>query len=645
MNANRSMILWITILSLFSCDPESKKTTGQTNGDQGKTAEETRVKHPGIEYEDGPLPDPETVIAYAGDFKVTVADYAFASKLGLLYAPEGVTEVPPDKMALPHIHTTMTQSLLMHKVIEDEAKKKNIEITDVEIDEYIGKNPELKRFVDAPEKLKPFGIKVDDIKTMARTEITKQKFGEALLEKTTKEEVWNAYKMKMDRVTAMVASTRNLPSSSEISAFTEANREKIKKYFDDNAKKYRVPSRVKLNVVRPPSGVDATVEQLTNAANRLRKGDRPKDIAADMKWEYRLDEMMQRKENKTAFDAESGTTGYDQKGPRGSYAWFVSGKLPSQPGVFTTPIEREIAAQLLQETEITKNVKDRSKKAKAVLKATTKKNAKKKGKELVGLGFKNRFVTFDRSGFIDGFGLAEPVVEDAMKRDKVGIGGPIRSRQEVFVYRSFERQIPDEKQFEKDYDAFREAVLKAKRPGILQGFMANYTKKHTSKLDTQPLRILYGVVKKKNVNAPKNDGEKPKSNDATNRAKYLIATRAPVSLLAAKNPVKRPKVDFEGTIENYIRNVVEAGNSDPKSNEKAKMSFDIRPCKKGGKTCVAIRGTTCRPNDKRCEQMTFEAVINIDDYKNPTLDDATIDNETVKDQWGVEQALRRSKKK
>src|SRR5690606_7268151 len=95
---------------------------------------------PSIVKEEGPMPTGDTVIASAGEHRVTVADFEKSARISLLFGPEGLTEMPPDRLAIPHIHITMSQALLGQKLMLEEAEKRKLLPTETEIVAWLAAN-------------------------------------------------------------------------------------------------------------------------------------------------------------------------------------------------------------------------------------------------------------------------------------------------------------------------------------------------------------------------------------------------------------------------------------------------------------------------------------------------------------------------
>lgn len=497
-----------TVLLIFSlsCSQEAKsnkapKTSAQTTKQANPPK---RIPPENVEYEEGPMPDQNALLAEADGEKVTVADFEFASKLALVANQEGTT-LPPDRMAMPHIQFTMTQSILSRRVAAKKAKKLGITVSKDEALAWLAEQKNLLYLVadgaDMAALLKPFGITTDELIQFATYEVFVEKFVASELKAVKKEEIWKAYSAEYNRVIAIIASAHNVPTGAEIDLFVQTEEKQISEYFEKNKRKFRSPKRVKIDLLRlkpknkPAKPTKDELATLEKAAAALAKGERIEAIAKRLKLDVKLDRKLIHKENLKAFKSKPGTSGFETKGPRGAYAWIVRGFVPSSDGELGRSVKREIGAKLLRKAKISPALVERMEVAKKkVLSKVTEKNAQKTGKKLADYGLRWRVSNFANQGAIKDFGLVEALVKEAFQNEKGFIGGPIKSREYGYIYKILKREYADRKLFDKKYDEFRVGYLNAKRGQVMPMFMSQFTK---TQIDTKPLRIKWGVYRKK----------------------------------------------------------------------------------------------------------------------------------------------------
>ena len=498
MKASFAFLLLIFSLSC-SEEAKTKNPASTTTQKVEKKDPPKRVPPPNVVYDEGAMPSQDAVLGEAGGEKVTLEDFEFASKLALVAAKDGTT-LPPDRMAMPHIHFTMTQSILSRRVAAKKAKERGIKVSKEETMAWLSKQKTLNHLIakdaDTAALLKPFGITVDQVLQFARYEVFVEKFVASELESVKKEEIWKAYSAEYNRVVAIIGSAHNVPTGAEIDAFAQAEEKQIAEYFEKNKRTFRSPKRVKIDLLRLKKGADKkNLKPLEDAAAALGKGERIEEIAKKFDLELNLDRKLIHKENKTAFKAKPGTSGFVTKGPRGAYAWIVRGFIASEEGKLGRSVKREISAKILRTKAISPALVERLQLAKEkVLKKVTEKNAQKAGKKLADFGLRWRVSNFADRGAIKEFGLVENLVNEAFKNEKGFIGGPLKSREYAYIYKILKREYADRKVFDKKYDEFRVGYLQAKRGQVMPMFMSQFT---NTDINTKPLRIKWGVYRKK----------------------------------------------------------------------------------------------------------------------------------------------------
>ncbi|GEM_PF-5109959 len=495
----------LLVIFALSCTQETEGSKSSSTDEESKIEtkkqqEPKRIPPKNVVYEEGPLPSSDAVIGHAGEVSVNVGDFEFASKLALVVAGKKDPTLPADRMALPHVHFTMTQSLLSRRMAKKKALERGLKVSREEAIAWIAKQKQLAYLTEkdakADEILKPYAITYDQLIDFASYEVFVEKFVESELKAVEKDEIWKAYAAEKNRVKALVASAHNIPKGSEIDAFVEKNEKRIVTYFEKNKKKFRNPKRVKLDILQlKPKDKDRKEEILKKASEALRKGERLEDIAKKYDLIKKENSKLIYQENAKAFKSKLGSVGWEKKGPRGSYAWMVRGFTPSSEGELNRSTRREIAAKLLRKETISPALVERMELAKVrVLKNMTVKNAKKKGTKLTVLGLRWRVSEFTNRGVIKEFGLVENLVKDAFEHEVGFIGGPLKSREYAYIYKILKKEHANRALFDKKYDEFRVAYLNAKRSQVMPIFMSQFT---NTNIDTKALRIKWGVLQKK----------------------------------------------------------------------------------------------------------------------------------------------------
>lgn len=456
------------------------------------------------------MPTAATELARAGKHVVTLGDYEEATRWSLLFSPTPITQMPPERMAIPHIHLTMTRALLMRKVVTAEVARRGMKISDDDVRGFIAAHDKLSRFAlfDDPAALKaaldPYGLTVADLMMIGRLELERIRLEEALLQEIPEDEIWQTYAVQTTTVTAAVVAVDNVPTSEEIDNWMAANPDRIDEHYRKNSNKYRIPKRVRLNIVRPAPGKTADEAAMKRAAQMLGEGIQPVTVAKNLGLEFELDVSVVRPENARAFAQSPGEVGFVLDGPRGAHAWKVVGFVDSRLQEMDRALRREIAAELLRTTQLTPSCLDRLRAATKILEATKIRDGGDPAyadleTELKQIP-KSTFVvgTFPKSplGSIPGFGLAEEAL-DAVFAAKVGeVHEPVLSRDRGFVAKVLQRHDATKREFRENLDGNRQAYVDAIRPRIVQMRAEGTLQGLGATIDTKPLRIKYGVLKK-----------------------------------------------------------------------------------------------------------------------------------------------------
>lgn len=511
-------LVLLLLAAIAACDDTKKtdattttgpQTAAPTSGEAKAEANGKSKEKPRIVKEEGPAPTDDTVIASAGDLEVTMADFEHASQISLLFAPDGVTELPPERLALPHVHLTMTRSLLSQKAILEEVERRGLMPDEEALVGWLTEHDRLGKYgkrMDQPEKLaamlEPLGLDRDDLLRVARAEVASDRLTEALLEEVSDEEIWETYRAEKTTRTVALVSTSNLPTSDEIDEYVGDHPAEIEEYLRKNPKRFRVPRRVTVNLVRPTPGEDVPDETMKKAAAELGEGIQPVTVARHFDLEHQENVNMVKGENPKAFRSEPGSFGWVPDGPRGAIAWKVVGFQPSRMPEMSRTLRREIAAEIMRRKSVVPSVHDKlsdalSKIEKTDLKDESAVDELEKAIES-GSDVEFEIKTFPNSsrGVLPGHGLAEEVLESAFETDVGESGGPLLSRERGFAFLVLAKTVASKKKFREDLEGNRKAYLEALRPRVTQMWVEKKLAKENPSIDVKPLRIRYGVLKK-----------------------------------------------------------------------------------------------------------------------------------------------------
>lgn len=458
---------------------------------------------------DGPMPGPETELASVGSYKVTLADFETAVRLGSLFSPDAATgqfdEVPADRLATPTVHFTTTHAVLSRLVIDDEIRRRGITLSQADIEAFFRANryPGFVWLLDHPEErpkvLERLGLQERDFWSVGRDELARDRLTRLLLEEVTDEEMWNAWAFDHDTVTLAAIAVDNVPTSDEIDAFVAKQAKAIQTYFNENEARFRRPMRVIVDAVSSPKN---DVDKLDQARAMLADGKDVMAVALALGLEAQQNVRLIRQENAKAFHGQPGDIGLEKNGARGAYAWRVTGFEHSDAGELNRGLQREIAAEMLRTKSPVPSVLGKLKKARKAL-AGIQPNDEGKTftqaqKTVSDLGLSIQVLAaFPRNpnGAIPELGLAPEVLDAAFSLTVAKPTSPvILSRERAYVVHLLARNTPDEAAYALEKDAWQARYKKQLAQTIVDRFVQS--KVGNPVLNLRPLAIKFGILKK-----------------------------------------------------------------------------------------------------------------------------------------------------
>lgn len=481
--------------------------------------QEPAPQGPEIERVEGPMPTATTQLAEVDGVSVTVGDFDEASRISVLFAPDGQTELLPEQLAAPHVHLTMTQSLLAQKLIAREASRRGIQPTMEQVHAHLREHPRLAKYgvnMGDPDtlakQLKPLGLSSKDLIKVAWTEIESDLLASAMVAAVSDDDIWTTYQFAQTTRAAVVLVDSNVPNSKELDAFVEANTSKIEEHFKANESRYRTPKRVKLNIVRPKPGESVAPDVLARAAEQLKQGIQPATVAKELGLEAELDAALIRAENTKAFAMSPAEVGFTEGGPRGAYAWKVVGFEASQAMELTRPTAREIAAELMRTTSVVPSLQVKLTDAVKVVErarltqkdverlTTTPDGADQLRAEIAKIDPRLDLIvaSFPNSPVqpLPKIGLAEEIIAQAFAVDVGKSTQPILTRERGAIAHVFAANTPTREAFDKEVEKHRRDFIAALKPRIVNQWVQQLMREKDGTFDVTPLRIKYGVLKK-----------------------------------------------------------------------------------------------------------------------------------------------------
>ncbi len=511
------LIIYILLLTLAACDrntpaipPTQDVSTAATpvadSPDVGVDAGPTLP----IRYLEGPMPTQETEVGKVGDFRVTLGDFERAVRLGSLFAPQAATgdfpEVPLERLATPTVQFTTTHAVLSRQVVQEEVTRRKIPISQKEVIALYRSEPQYKGFVwllDHPERfdviLKSIHLTEEDFFGVGRDEIARAKLTDLLVEEIDDDELWEAWSFEHNTVSLAAVALDNVPTSEEIDQFVEKNPEEIQKFFNDNPNRFRQPMRVIVDLL---AAADSTKDQLEEARKLLEEGKDVLEVALATKLQAQHNVHMIRQESGKVFMGKPGDVGLQLGGPRGAYAWRITGFEQSEAATLNRGLSREIAAEIMRDASPLPSVAAKLKKARRHLTKLGKQPDDAKIQKVsaaiskLGLDMKIlRNFNYNPNGAIPEYGLAPEVLDIAFKLTSTKPTTKlILSRQRVFVAHLLAREEPDRERFLADKEAWAVQYRDQIRTTLVDRFVQRQI--GNPAINLRPLGIKFGILKK-----------------------------------------------------------------------------------------------------------------------------------------------------
>jgi len=458
------------------------------------------------------------VVAEAGPVEVTLEDYQRFLRQSRLFAPaqgSSVPEVPARRKMSPRAQLRTVRTLLEHAAIRQLAERRALTATDREIEAYLRESDDLSRFVAAPDAGEEAALELPEtlsretLREVARIQVLRRRLREALLADLESEDLWRIYQRRHDTVRIAYVSVPNSPRPDSIDQFLEqTDSSQIQSYFEQHADRYRKPKLVRLAVVRPPAGEEVDEATLTTAAEKLADGVEAETVADELGLEAEREAYLVRKENREAFGADKGATGYQTDGPRGAYAWRVEGWREGGKPTLDRALRREVAADMMRESVVPSVLRKLTPALMAMRNVERGNDGSVSEEALSALegNLEERGLTletpdaFSRAadGRVPGLGLAESVFEAAfeLEADSPVVDKPVLSRGRAVAVMRVERNRPDREAFEADREEFRQTIVEEKKDLVVDEVVARWLSEHEADIDLGAVRDKYGVMKK-----------------------------------------------------------------------------------------------------------------------------------------------------
>ncbi len=539
MNPTGTPLKILTTILLFLVSACERSPEQQSQGDVRQVADMSNDSvadaAPLKPAKKSPSDEDVLVSSNHSELTLTLGDFDQAVRRTILFAPDDVLEkgvrgVGPAQLKKPMFQQTILKSMVETRLVELEAKARQIDASLTEVTAQILDHERLRRFapetVDAnllpPElaqnkdtfniSLKELGLEPLDVYQVARDMVLRKKLEQALPDEVSRQQVQDAYIQAHDRAKILWVRFFNVPQSSEIDAFLKEpeNQKKIRTFFEQNPRRFRAPAHMLADLLMAPPTLPQheAVRVLKDAALQLKEGKTLEQVAAQNKLEVHTEQTVIMKEDSALFRAKPGEQGVSVGAPRGNYLWIAREKFGERPLELTRSIKREIAAELMRQTQSVSSVNAAVKQAKTLLEsskttvsadALMRKIKAELPRDVRVKVSESPWIERHPEGFIISVGTSPELLEQVFKlKDK----GDVMSKgvgvdQYIWIGKLVDREHPDMEKFSKSYATYREQFLTSLEGRILDLNFSLWQKKYDIKANRLPLLERYGREKKR----------------------------------------------------------------------------------------------------------------------------------------------------
>jgi len=348
---------------------------------------------------------------------------------------------------------------------------------------------------------------MDLLRDYARQDVLADKLTDALLAEITDEQIWQSWRARQDKASAIIVQISNTPTSQEISQVIEAQPERITSYLQAHPDRFQTPKMTRLTMLRladPSAPQDTQLKALNEAIDELKAGSSPQEVAKKHSLTLELNQRLMRQEDPDAAHAKVGQVGLSKARPRGTYAWVVEGFDEPKMPPLNPALQREIAAELLRTSSPVPSALQSAATAlqhlKAVQAAKLDVAARDAIEALNGARvFELQDFTHEPNGYIPKIGLAPELAQTLFSFESPAAltAKPVFSREDLYVARLTARKRPRREDFEAQQAQLRQSLLKELRPMILEQYLGKLIDDNKLQMNLEPLRERYGRFEKK----------------------------------------------------------------------------------------------------------------------------------------------------
>ncbi|RVU43547.1 hypothetical protein EA187_12020 [Lujinxingia sediminis] len=502
-----SLALALT-MGLAACDSAEKSAPENTSATQEAPAENNAER-----------PDPTTEVIRGEGVTLTLGEVEKAVDRLRIFAPrndDGSFAEPDERwFRTPQAQSSLVNNLLHFEVMRLAAEEWDLSIAPEDRLKLVREQEQLSPFLPLFEEsaesatlrqhLNEAGLSEDDVRHLVDDMVYGEKVHQQLVERFDDDALWAIYEAANDTATLVVVRGTNTPTSREIDEAVVAMADDIEAYYRDNPQRYMRPETARLTVLRPKGGDKP--EAVREAALRLKAGEDAEAIAAGLGLELRPEAFLIKPENPAIFEEDAEDIGFEMSGPRGQYAYKVLERMPPEPLELNRPLRREIASHLMRTRGVVDSARRRLEPALGIMekfptdKALSDAQIETMVTELENAGFeavRSEPFSLRGQGIVPGVGLAEEVVAAtaSLTLKSPTVDAPVKSRDDVYVFRMVDRSSADRADFEAEREAFRESFMARNARRFSQEFVHKTREDRNITVDLEPVRQRYPLMSK-----------------------------------------------------------------------------------------------------------------------------------------------------
>ena len=466
------------------------------------------------------IPEPESkteLVASLGDIEITTDEFVEIVEMGKMYSAGTDLDA---MLKLPQVRSTMVMNAVDRKIIEQECKNLSIQVTQSEIDDYLGNNPPLDQLakLDDLERTrqldKTYGISLSLFNVIVRYEVGKQKLIEHLLTNPSDEELWKFYQSQKSRYKFDFVRVRNVPNSQELDDVIRTKNGLVEAYYKEHEKNFHHPEKARAFLFFygfSPNMTEDKKDEIYKKVSAFREdivtGKKSfEEIAKEHSMHYTSTRggdmgLVSKSKMPEAFTADLPLNELSPVKITKQGCSFI--KVTKRYEAFVQPLnrgtKREIAAKLLHEEGFIPSARIIAQQIIGKMKNSSPDLEAFLVEHNLALA-QSDWLTLNANQSLPGIGYAPELYQALLKLNEKSpiLSKPILVRGGLFCLRLLERELPDAQQFRTDRNKILTDYKTKKRPTVLAAHLLKIKPQKNISVNHKWLNATYGEPQPKN---------------------------------------------------------------------------------------------------------------------------------------------------